>query len=338
MLTTIIGALLLTVTLFVWLGLIANLTRLHDSDLAGNGMAVAYGLFLTIALWLLVGSLLLFAGWKGEFPALARVFLFVLYPLSGAAAIGALYLMAEREIRWPLAIPFVAPLLLMLVALWSYLPSMRNAVPAALLHAVVWPGLLAASISPWKAVMERSERTAARRREMDASREQQRMEAQQQQRKETLARFEKLTGDSPLWQWQEFAGNHSELRTKAFERIRLLARRQADAEAMLQRGMQFPLVELPNLGLQPTPAFCEAAREHLTENARAIRPAALTPAPYPVIADRLEIYLPGMEWLVNNGCNLNGVLREMETTASAYPPSPDREVFLARLASLRRPE
>jgi hypothetical protein len=90
--------------------------------------------------------------------------------------------------------------------------------------------------------------------------------AEDQKRRENLARFEKLTADSPLWEWAEFIGKGSELDKQAVAGAQKFTHRQADAEVALQRGIGFPLEEYSRLdldvtpGLSPRPGQCAVLR------------------------------------------------------------------------------
>lgn len=325
----VVGAVLLLLTLFLWVGLVANLATMNGSDPAGRGMATAYGLFTIVALYVMLAVLLCFAAWNGAMVGSSRLMAFLLHPLSGAACVAALYLMEDRATRWPLVIPAVAPLLLIVIAVWTFFPALRNA------NAGVWLVLVIVSLAPWNAVMERQAHRGERQRAAQARVAERQLREEEQRRAENLARFRGLTNESPLWDWIDFAAKDHELREQALERIRLLPRRQADAELMLRRGQSSPLVELPNLDLQPTPALCHAAREYLLDHARSMRPTVQTPPPFHLVAYRFEVYLPGIRWLAKNGCDCGGVVKALEGTVTAYPPSRDREEFLLRLAGVR---
>ena len=53
------------------------------------------------------------------------------------------------------------------------------------------------------------------------------------------------------------------------------------------------------------------------------------------IARRIETYLPAAQWLVERGCDCRPELMAYETTARAYPDSPERRAFLERVAQTR---
>ena len=75
------------------------------------------------------------------------------------------------------------------------------------------------------------------------------------------ADFARFPANAPLWDWTPFLDTRDGTkRQKVFDSIRKLDRRQAEAEAMLDRG-DFPVGHLGSFDLDPTPALCyESAR------------------------------------------------------------------------------
>lgn len=121
MITHIAGGVLLTLTVFLWIGLVANLSTMHRSDPAGRGLAQAYALFTIVALYLMLGVLLFFAGWKGAMLPLEQLISFLWHPISGGACVYALYLMRSPAVRWPVIIPAIVPLPLFATAIRAYM-------------------------------------------------------------------------------------------------------------------------------------------------------------------------------------------------------------------------
>jgi hypothetical protein len=153
---------------------------------------------------------------------------------------------------------------------------------------------------------------------------------------ENLARFQKLTPESSLWDWLQFTTNGNELRDSAFAGIRQLPRRQADAEEMIGLGLDLPMMELSHLDLQITPKFCGIARQFLRKDAESFRPKTSEPAPYQVVAFRMERHLLTLRWLEAHDCDCDAAVTAYETTARLYPDSPERAQYLATLARLHR--
>jgi len=76
-------------------------------------------------------------------------------------------------------------------------------------------------------------------------------------------RLARVPANAPLWDWTPFLDTQdSTRRAKVLDSIRSIDQRQAQAEAMLDRG-DFPIGHLGSFDLDPTPALCEKARSLL---------------------------------------------------------------------------
>jgi hypothetical protein len=113
-------------------------------------------------------------------------------------------------------------------------------------------------------------------------------------------------------------------------RIRKLERRQADAEAMLERG-EFPLRYLSQLDLDATPALCDKARALLRKRVEPLIPAAPGAKPYTTVARDVEDALSAMRWLTGYGCDCEAESRAWETMAKGYRDTNYDVISLARL-------
>ena len=142
-----------------------------------------------------------------------------------------------------------------------------------MISAAVWGSIFVVSVGLLGYVtivdMQTSRQAVIDRRE-DETRLAARQLAEQQA---NLARLQRLTDQSPLSEWQPFIGKGNELEQQAVERVRKLAHRQDDAEAMLRDGNSFPLFHIRQLDLHATPAFCASANAFLIRNANEHRPA-----------------------------------------------------------------
>ena len=332
---TIVGGLLLFVTVLLWAAVVVNGATLNGSDAAGNALSSAYGAFMVLGLWILLAALLVISAAKGDMPGWSKVVACILVPASGAATLVAMNLMSGHpDVKWPLALPVLAPLLLLGFALWSYLPALRSAIPASTAGVMTWGSLVVLSLIPLPALRARDRESKDRRERIDA--EWTAVEARQQELKpqENLANFQKLTAESRLWDYMPFTGDNNPLREQALERARSAPTRQADAEQMLADGHGFPLLEVQNLNLSPTPAFCTLARALLVKHAEDRRITLPSPPEYETQSDKIEQYLGGMGWLRANDCDLSSALSAMEATVRGYAPGPGRELFLQALARL----
>lgn len=295
----LLGVVLPLVALLLNVGWVANLTSMHSSDPAGNALSQAYAAVMAVGLWVLLAALMLFAGLNGEMPRWAMALAWILVPASGAAALAAVQLLSDSfyQARWPLVVPVLAPLLLVGFALWAYLPSLHRAVPAPTASVVSWAAIAILSIVPWPAVRYRASHRTADQARAEAQRKADEPRRLEKERQQNLAAFRKLTPESELAEWLEFRSPGNELRQQALEAIRHLARRQADAEQMIQRRLDYFWDDLPEFDLAATPIICERARVFLRERAQDIQPKNPDQPPqFRYLIDRVEPYLVTMKW------------------------------------------
>jgi len=326
---TIIGGIVLFASFALWAGLVGNLLTLSASDPAGRGLAEAYAAFIAIALWVLLGVLLLIAGVRGQMPSSAKAAGMLLFPLSGAAVLASLALLQhhpEGIQRWPLIIPVLIPPLMMAYAVWAWLPGLRAAVPPGVAGAVAGGAILLLSLAPWPRIISNAKARNA------AQSHQSREEKAEQQ-----AAFDRLSAESPLADWQVFTEEGNPLRDRALERIRQSPRRQTDAEAMIGQRYSFPMLELPSLALQSTPALCQGADGFLQHEADFFRANNSQPTPFAVSGARIQRYLPAMEWLVAQRCDVGAGLAAIEAALREFPEvtSVEHAHFLAAIVRLR---
>jgi hypothetical protein len=63
-----------------------------------------------------------------------------------------------------------------------------------------------------------------------------------------------------------------------------------------------------------------------------------TPAEsFSAMVERVEPYLPTMQWLVDQHCDCDAELAALEATVRIYPDSPERSRFLSALIRIRLP-
>ena len=148
------------------------------------------------------------------------------------------------------------------------------------------------------------------------------------------ADFARVPGNAPLWDWTPFLDTRDGTkREKVLDSIRKLDRRQAEAEAMLDRG-DFPVGYLGFFDLDPTPALCAKARGLLGKQVEPLVLNSGKPQPYSAIADQVSGAVAAMAWLVGYGCSCDVELKAWETMAKAYA---DPSYDVHRLAELRDP-
>jgi hypothetical protein len=325
---------LTVIALLLWVFLVATVATLTTSDPAGNGLAEVYAVFTSFGLWALLAVILIIAGIRGGMSARSIVCAVILLPGSCVAAFAAIEILKDASgSRWTILVPALAPPLLLAYAAWLYLPAARAMVSPQLTDGFTWGMLLLLAAAPWPKTLQDCHEARIATAEASSDWEVQRAQEIEDKREKLRAHFERLGPASPLWEWVDVVASDSEMRKQAWEGIRKLTRRQADAEIMLDRGWSFPMLELPNLALESTAGLCERARSFLRQRAEALH--GPEPPPYTVVAPRIEIYLPAMRWLVENHCNCASELRAVEDAVGAYPDSPERRKFLEEMARLR---
>ena len=327
----IAAALLLVVACFLYLGMMGSISDLGSTDPAGRGMGLAFGAMFGLALWIVLGVLLMVGAVKGEMPLWAGIAAVILVPAAAvAAAIATGFI--EYHTGWQILVPALLPPLIAFYAMWARLPQIHGVLPPIITSAIVWGAVLILTLAPLprytaKAIAT-AERAAQRERESKAG-----QAAEDQKRRENLARFEKLTADSPLWEWAEFIGKGSELDKQAVAGAQKLTHRQADAQVTLQRGMGFPLEEYSRLDLDVTPGLCAAANQFLSENATSHPPPDVDAnAAYAVLHQNFSPYLDSVEWLTHRDCDIDDAVASIAQTVAAYPKSSSRDGLLAVLA------
>ncbi len=149
------------------------------------------------------------------------------------------------------------------------------------------------------------------------------------------AAYAKLPADAPLWALVPFLDTPNAFRrSEVISRIRAMARRQADAERMIDRG-DFPLLILREIDLDPTAALCDKVRALLMRQVQPLIPKEPGTRPYGDIADQVDGAATAMDWLVGFGCPCDAESSAWEDMANAYrDPGSD----VVRLRELRDPK
>ena len=326
---------LLAVATLLFLFMLLNAVQAPDLESIDKGVAAIYALISGVLLWIALAALLVIGAARGGMLGWAAFAALPLHPLAGAAAVAALFMLSANSgaPHWPALILMMLPLSLGLYAAWALQPRLHAALPATVISAAVLGSVFAVSMGLLSYVtintMQEARQAVIDRREMDARSAARTLATQQA----NLDRFNRLTDDSPLSDWQPFIGKGNELEQQAVERVRRLAHRQEDAETMLRNGQDFPLFHIRQLDLHATPAFCASTNLFLVKNANDHRPDS-PDQQYVLIADRFDPYLPAMQRLIGQGCDLSAAVTATEDAVRAFPPVPQREQFLSQLARL----
>ena len=222
-------AALVFATLF-YIGMVACLSDLHHpgQDAAGRGLAAGFAAIFGFLVWAFLGLLLLIAGIKGSMPFWAGIAVVILLPLSAIAAGIALDL-TERGDAWLLIVPVALPPAFAAYGLWARLTGLHRALPETATSAAAVAVLTLLTLAPMPQYIARERDRAAVRVEQRAE-EKAQHDAADRRHAEALARFQKLTADSPLSDWAVFFGNDSEFDRQAIDGARKLPHRQSDAD------------------------------------------------------------------------------------------------------------
>jgi lipoprotein NlpI len=328
-----VGAIIMLVVAgFFYLGMMSSLSDIHNAhvDAAGRGLAEAFGALFAIALWVALAILLLIGGVKGEMPAWSAIAATILLPISGFAAMITVGLLDRGASPRYLLVPASIPPVVAAYALWARVSSLHRVLPPLPTSIVAWAAvaLLTAAPLPRYAANKAAENALIQRQKQEAAAA---VAKAEEQHRQNLERFQKLTADSPLWDWAEFFGKNSDFDEQAIAGARALAHRQADAEEALRRGMGFSLIEYRRLDLAATPGFCTAAGDFLAQDA-ATHKAPGADADYLTVQQYFEPYDEAIEWLTQNHCDLDGAVARIRETVAGYKQSSSRDAYLAALA------
>ncbi len=121
----------------------------------------------------------------------------------------------------------------------------------------------------------------------------------------------------------------TEMPEEARARIRKLSGRQAQVQALLERGSDLVLTQLDTLDLDVTPSMCAAARKNLARAAAQwqANTAQLQPA-----ADRV---VGPIRFLLRHGCACDNELDALQQALQSAPDSWGKDNFLKQLAAAR---
>jgi hypothetical protein len=318
---------LLGLTLVVWVGMMAGLfNQPSGHDAIGASILTALVMLL---LWVLLLALLWMGGAREQMPKWAKVLAWILHPASFAASIAVLDRSNRPEGSWLIAVPVVAPLMLAGYAIWTYFPAVRGAISATVAGSVAWGTLFILAILPWAYMIQEDSESEAR--QLHAIAKSDAFEGTEN-RAASLVDLQKLTDDTPLWRWMDFADPRMGVRDEAFAGIRKLSHRQADADVMLQQGVTHFLVELPNLGLDPTPTIIAAHKNYVLGLAKEIERPDAGSVKYSWVADRIDEYLPSIQWMAERHCGCSAEVAVLEAGVRKYKRSVGKAECLEALA------
>jgi lipoprotein NlpI len=327
-----IGAILmLALAIFLYAGMMAWLGDLQNPNIGfGRALSAGFAFLFGLALWVVLGILLLIGGVNGEMPNWASITAAILLPLSGCAAAVALGFLEQDGSPFYQLVPGLAPPIISFYAFWARLPAMHRLLRPLPTGLFTWGAIAILTLAPLPRYVAKQNEFAARV-QLEKAEAAQKAAIEDEQRRKDRERFAGLTRDSPLWEWAPLFGRNREFDAEAVAAARQLPHKQADAEEALRRGMGFPLVQYRRLDLAATPAFCLAAGDFLSQNAAAHKPADADDG-YPSVAGYFEPYDEAIEWLTQTGCDIDEPIARIRATIEAYKQTNSREAYLGALA------
>lgn len=141
----------LVIASLLYLFSVAMVSGSRASDAAGNGMAVGFGGFSTVAMWIAIAVLLFMARSYGGIPGWSKAFLVVLVPLAAIAGAVSIGIYSERG-GWLFWVPIVVPLVTMVYAAWARYAGLQSMMAAEGPNAAVIALLAFGTAAPFIAV------------------------------------------------------------------------------------------------------------------------------------------------------------------------------------------
>jgi hypothetical protein len=206
-------------------------------------------------------------------------------------------------------------------AIWAFFPALRAAIPAVVAGLILWGALLGLTILPWPSATKRWRESGARLAQIDSDARAKEKTAQEAARQENLSKLQAMAPDTPLRDWLEFTDPKKGVREEAFAAIRNLSRRQQDAEEMASRGVTGPLIELPNLGLEASPALVKAHKGHLNWLIGDIKRPDASSVSYSWISREVNEYLPSIQWMAERHCGCSEEVASLKAEVQSYKSS-----------------
>jgi hypothetical protein len=323
----------LVLALLAWLWMLRSFTSWVGKGYAGTGdsdkiAAQAWSAGGVLVAWIALAALLLIAGSRGALPGPIGVAIWVAHLASLGASILAVFLLNRPELRWPLAGPVGAPLLIAAYVVWVCIaprvtPGIPDwsicaaililslpAVPSALQMIGEGDGSIDATPGPKLDAWMAKQREARRVRELDE--------------------LGKIDDDTTLSELQSHVQPDSPVLKEALEAMRKLPNRQAEAVQLLRGKSSFILHFLGDIDVEPTPELCEAARSYLREPAKPYRE---DPPEY-VLYSALTEGVASIRW-ISEHCDCDAELAELEKTARASSSSPEAGKFIEAVVDMR---
>jgi hypothetical protein len=291
---------------------------------------------IAVFLWILLAGVILVMGVKGIMPEGVGVAAWAVHLLSCVAAVFAIAVMYEPEVRWPAAVVAAPPVLVAAFALYSCFPAAQW-IPPRTAGFAVWAAILAISLSVtpevlrWRAAHADDSIDATPGPKLDAWMARQRERRRQQE----LEELSKVDDETTVMELAGLTVPDGPARQEALAVIRRIPNRQAECVNQLRNGAAGTIMRLlPEIDVQPTPELCQVARDHLRKELILHQKMFDTPQEfrYPMLTEAL----PGMVWLTQNCPGCRADVDAIAAFARTQIDSPERQKFLAALDATRK--
>ena len=329
---------LLLLTVPLYFGAILTTATLSSGE-GYQGLSRSFAYILTAALWTALAAIVATVYLQQGISVPSAIAALVLVPVSGAAALASIRRrrIANEESARLLLVGWLAPLLIVAFASWTYFPTLKAVAPHSVVAVLIWPTLLLVSLSPWIRPSRHQSPSSPTVHANEPS-NQTGTDPSTAARKNRRDAFLALGPHVALRKWLPYLTSGHELREEALAAIRQSPRRQADAEFLLKSGMTSLWLDVPVIDLKLTPTLADLGRKFIRERAQDIIPLHPGDAPnFEYMANRIEPYVVPIGWLVAQHCDCRTEITALADAVRLYPESAKRNSFLNALIALRPP-
>jgi hypothetical protein len=329
---TVVFVLLLSFGCLLAIVVSALTSDFQGSDAAGNAMAQGFAFLGAIVFWIVAGILLLLCGARAGFSGVRVIAVIVAVTFAVTSQFMAMALLQNMRggdrFETLLAVGASGTMFVVLLyAGWAFFTRATFAPVALNMAAAV---LLVATCSiTWVAKGPVEATNLARIQAWQAERAK-----DEALKDEVLA----LPASTPLVDFLKYTDvppeNDTEARRTALARMQKLPDRQAEVEDLLAKQDTRVLRQVRLLDVKATPKVCEGGKLTARKVAEMLKPAP-TRATFDQVESTLNVYMDGIEWLKENGCDMKEEIGGIEQSIRMYPDSFSRKLSIDYLGELQ---